>query len=192
VKEHRRVDLRLILSAVVGAATVLLMCGIAKSESAVAHSPPKSTAQQPGYFVEFRVALIGTYSHSYVAYGRTGQAINYADLHPMGGYAFMALGHMLPVPANMEWNAEVLSLPVAAKYRRALSAQQYQKLVDAVRQARANKQPFWNAITNNCNHFIGQLALAIGLEVPSEFQVSYTFVPALRELNEKKARNSKN
>lgn len=185
-------NLRLMMSAVVGAATVLLMCGIAKSESAVAHKPPKSTSQQTGYFVEFRVALIGTYGHSYVAYGRTGQAINYADLHPMGGYAVMALGHVLPVPANTEWDAKVLGLPVATKYRRALTAQQYQKLVHAVWQARANKKPYWNAITNNCNHFVGQLALAIGLEVPSEFQVSYMFVPALRDLNEKKARSSKN
>jgi len=50
--------------------------------------------------------------------------------------------------------------------------------------AKANKSPYWNAVTNNCNHFIGELAQAVGLKVPGQFQVSYAFVPALKELNE--------
>jgi hypothetical protein len=137
-----------------------------------------------GYYVEFRVAQIGTYGHSYVVYGAPGGRANYADLHPMGGYVVMALGHVLPVPANTEWDPEVLKLPVSARYRRSLDAQQYQRLIRAVHSAKLNKQPYWNAVTNNCNHFIGELAQAIGLRVPGQFQVSYSFVPALRELNE--------
>ena len=157
--------------------------GVAQS-SAKSASERDRTLAQSGYFVEFRVATIGTYGHSYAVYGRKGGVLRYADLHPMGGYAGMAIGHLLPVPANTEWNPEVLSLPIASSYRRALSRDQYQKLVAAVRDARAKKQPYWNALTNNCNHFIGQLASAIGLRVPMHFQVSYTFVPALRALNE--------
>ena len=142
---------------------------------------PKSAG---GYYIEFRVAQIGTYGHSYVVYGSPGGRANYADLHPMGGYVVMALGHVLPVPANTEWDPEVLKLPVSARYRRSLDAHQYQRLVGAVHSAKLNKQPYWNAVTNNCNHFIGELAQAIGLRVPGQFQVSYSFVPALRELNE--------
>ena len=37
---------------------------------------------------------IGTYGHSYAVYGTAGGRPNYADLHPMGGYAVMALGHV--------------------------------------------------------------------------------------------------
>jgi hypothetical protein len=137
-----------------------------------------------GHYVEFRVAQIGAYGHSYAVYGSNGGKPQYADLHPMGGYVVMALGHVLPVPANTEWNSDVLKLPVSARYRRSLDAAQYRKLVAAVRHAKANKQPYWNAVTNNCNHFVGELAQAIGLRVPGQFQVSYAFVPALRALNE--------
>jgi hypothetical protein len=151
------------------------------SEGDKTAAKPKSAG---GYYVEFRVAQIGTYGHSYVVYGPAGGRANYADLHPMGGYVVMALGHVLPVPANTEWDPDVLKLPVSARYRRSLDAQQYQRLIGAVRSAQINKQPYWNAVTNNCNHFIGELAQAIGLRVPGQFQVSYSFVPALRELNE--------
>lgn len=144
-------------------------------------------SRSPGgsHYVEFRVAQIGAYGHSYAVYGSNGGQTHYADLHPMGGYIVMALGHVVPVPANTEWNPEVLTLPISARYRRNLDAAQYQKLVAAVRAAKANKQPYWNAVTNNCNHFVGELAQSVGLRVPGQFQVSYSFVPALRALNEK-------
>ncbi len=159
---------------------VRLACAVCVCLLAALASP----ARAQGYYVEFRVAQIGAYGHSYAVYGQTGGRANYADLHPMGGYAVMALGHVVPVPANTQWNPEVLKLPVASRYRKTLNAQQYQRLVAAVRSARANKQPYWNAVSNNCNHFIGKLAEAVGLKVPGQFQVSYAFVPALRDLNE--------
>jgi hypothetical protein len=78
----------------------------------------------------------------------------------------------------------VLKLPVTARYRRNLNAEQYRKLVAVVNAAKANKSPIWNAVTYNCNHYIGEMAQAVGLKVPGQFQVSYAFVPALKELNE--------
>jgi hypothetical protein len=144
--------------------------------------PAAGTSDAHPYFVEFRVATIGAYGHSYAVYG-SGSHVKYADLHPMGNYAIMALGHLLPVPANTEWDPEVLKLPVASRYRVSLTAAQYARLVAAVAKAKANKSPTWNAVTNNCNHFIGELAEAIGLKVPGSFQVSYAFVPAMKELN---------
>jgi hypothetical protein len=157
-----------------------------------AHTSQDHQVAGGGYYIEFRVAQIGTYGHSYVAYGRSGGQQHYADLHPMGGYAGMALGHVVPVPANVQWDSDVLKLPVVSRYRRPLSAQQYGKLLAALTAAKRNKQPYWNAVTNNCNHFIGNLAQVVGLKVPEQFQVSYTFVPTLKELNENDAetRNS--
>jgi hypothetical protein len=143
---------------------------------------PAGASEARPYFVEFRAATIGAYGHSYVAYG-SGSHVKYADLHPMGNYAVMAIGHVLPVPANTEWDPEVLKLPVAARYRVPLSAAQYARLTAAIGKAKADKSPIWNAVANNCNHFIGQLAEAIGLRVPASFQVSYAFVPALKQLN---------
>ena len=142
-----------------------------------------------GYYVEFRAALIGTYGHSYAVYGPIGSRPNYADRHPMGGYAGMAVGHLVPVPANTEWNPEVLNLTVTSSYRRNLTVAQYRKLVARVRALRA-KPSYWNAATSNCNHYIGELAQAVGLRIPNTFQVSYTFVPALRSVNEGEDRSS--
>ena len=140
------------------------------------------------YYIEFRVAQIGAYGHSYVAYGRLnaqGQPIewHYADLHPVGNYALMAIGHIVPVPATAEWDADVLKLPVSASYRRKLNSAEYKRLVLAIQRARSADHTYWNAVTNNCNHFVGSLAKEIGLRSPSTAQPSYTFVPELRELN---------
>ncbi len=150
---------------------------------------PSSTQSATPYYVEFRVATIGTYGHSYVKYGRlnaSGQPADarYTDLHPRGNYALMAIGHLLPVPANTQWDPEVLTLPVAASYRRKLTAAQYGKLLAAIQRSKADKERYWNAVSNNCNHYVGELARAIGLKTPGTFQVSYAFIPALRELNE--------
>jgi len=144
------------------------------------------------YYIEFRAARIGLYGHSYAAYGRLDSrdnpiATSYADLHPMGGYAVMALGHFVPVPANTEWDPEVLTLPVTAKYRIKLNETQYNNLTAAVQRASANKRPYWNAVTNNCNHFIGELAQAVGLRVPMQFHLSYGFIPDRQEMNETSA-----
>ena len=152
-------------------------------------SDETARASSKWYYIEFRVAQIGTYGHSYVAYGRLdsrGQPTDtrYADLHPTGNYALMMLGHIFPVPANTEWNSDVLKLPVASSYRRNLTAADYRKLLLALNRARADKDRKWNAITNNCNHFVAGLAKAVGLRTPSDFQLSYSFVPALRQLNE--------
>ena len=87
--------------------------------------------------------------------------------------------------ANTEWDPDVLKLPVASSYRRNLNAAEYQKLLAAVQRARANKQPTWDAVSNNCNHFVAQLATAVGLRTPNDFQFSYSFIPALRELNDR-------
>ncbi len=161
--------------------------------SAVTGSPSATASASPavssGYYVEFRVAEIGVYGHSYAVFGRLnarGQPADaqYADLHPTGSYLNMAVGHLVPVPANTTWNPDVLKLPVASSYRKNLNAAQYAKLLAAVRRARANKQPYWNALTNNCNHFIAELARAVGLRAPTDLKVSYAFVPAMRELNE--------
>src|SRR5262245_47158606 len=92
---------------------------------------PVGAAEAGPYFVEFRVATIGAYGHSYAAYG-SGSHVKYADLHPMGNYALMAIGHVLPVPANTEWDPEVLKLPIASRYRVSLTAAQYNRLVVAI------------------------------------------------------------
>jgi hypothetical protein len=146
-----------------------------------------SASSSKNYFIEFRAAKIGAYGHSYVAYGRLDRRGNptstsYADLHPVGNYAVMALGHIVPVPANTEWDPDVLKLPVNYKYRFQLNDDQYKSLLAALEGAKSNTR-YWNAVTNNCNHFVGELAKAVGLRVPSEFTLSTGFIPELQQIN---------
>ena len=89
------------------------------ASSRKARAAVRQNVRAAGYYVEFRTGQIGLYGHSYAAYGRLDARGNpasaeYADLHPMGNYGMMALGHFVPVPANMEWNPEVLKLPIVA------------------------------------------------------------------------------
>ena len=163
--------------------------GSALAENA-ARGPERTTAAQAGmlYYIEFRVARIGTYGHSCVAHGRLNAndqpaEHRYTDLHPTGNYALMALGHVLPVPATTKWDPEVLALPVSSSYRRKLTAAQYKKLLATIQRLQS-EQRYWNAVTNNCNHYVGELARAVGLRTPGNFQLSYAFIPALREMNE--------
>ena len=165
--------------------------GTGPAASVAAPKPVKPTRPGPkspgGYFIEFRAAKIGSYGHSYVAYGRLDRRGNpespsYADLHPMGNYAVMLLGHLLPVPANTEWDPEVLTLPVSFKYRVKLDDTQYNNLLAALERAKKNPR-HWNAVTYNCNHFVGELAKAVGLRVPGQFNLSTGFIPELQEIN---------
>jgi len=167
-----------------------------QSSEPAAPAKPAPTVRQnvraAGYYVEFRTGQIGLYGHSYAAYGRLDARGNpasaeYADLHPMGNYGMMALGHFVPVPANMEWNPDVLKLPIAHRYRRNLTAEQYKNLTATVERLRAGEKRYWNAVANNCNHFIGKLAESIGLKVPMQFHLSYGFVEDLRVMNEANA-----
>jgi len=187
--------------------TVLILAGCLWLTPASAQSSDPPTATAPaaaapakpakpvrpvpaagGYYIEFRAARIGFYGHSYVAYGRldrqgNAETTTYADLHPVGNYAVMAIGHFVPVPANTEWDPEVLDLPIAHKYRVKLNDSQYDNLLAAVKRANADTA-YWNAVTNNCNHYVGQLAEAVGLRVPMAFHLSMGFIPDLQEMNE--------
>src|SRR3954470_15997680 len=185
------------ITTMIVAVGLMLTSASAQTSSIAEQAAPSLPAAKPvkaaaksfgGYFIEFRAARIGIYGHSYVAYGRLDRFGNpdtttYADRHPMGNYAIMALGHFVPVPANTEWDPEVLDLPIAHKYRVNLNDSQYNNLLAAVKRANANTS-YWNAVTSNCNHYVGQLAEAIGLRVPGAFHMSIGFIPDLQEMNE--------
>jgi hypothetical protein len=192
-KQAFRGRLAATIAALVLTAGFFVTPAASQSSEPAAPAKPAPTARQnvraAGYYVEFRTGQIGLYGHSYAAYGRLDARGNpasaeYADLHPMGNYGMMALGHFVPVPANMEWNPEVLKLPISHRYRRNLTAEQYKNLTATVERLRAGEKRYWNAVGNNCNHFIGKLAESVGLKVPMQFHLSYGFVEDMRVMNE--------
>src|SRR5215470_14465887 len=123
------------------------------------------------YYVEFRAVEIGVYGHSYIAYGRlnaNGQpsSVQYADFHPKGGNLGLVVGHVLPVGGAVVPERETLSLPIVARYRRPLTEAEYRKLLTAITEAASNPH-LWNALANNCNTFVGEMARAVGLRAPA-------------------------
>ena len=140
------------------------------------------------YYVEFRAVDIGVYGHSYIAYGRlkaNGQpsTVQYADFHPKGGNLGLVFGHVLPVGGAVVPEQATLSLPIVARYRRPLTEAEYRKLLTALAGAASNPH-LWNALANNCNTFVGEMAQAVGLRTPTSLMFAYQFVPALRRMNE--------
>ena len=156
--------------------------------TAVAQSPQASAPARASYFVEFRVADMGVYGHSYIAYGRLSGSgkptnIQYADFHPDGGNVGLAVGHVVPVAAGMTPDPDVLKLPLNASWRLPITATQYRTLTSAVGAARANPK-VWSALAYNCNSFVGDMAEVIGLKAPSSLLFANAYIPALRTLNE--------
>src|SRR5215471_11100148 len=118
--------LGLILCCLLSAALALLATTVLAQENDAGKAPASAKSEAGhGYYVEFRAATIGAYGHSYAVYGSVTGKPNYVDLHPMGNYALMAVGHVLPIPANTQWDPDVLKLPIASRYRKPLTAQQY-------------------------------------------------------------------
>jgi hypothetical protein len=156
------------------------------SGEAAAAACPESEAF--AFYVEFRVAQNGVYGHSYLAFGRLSGSgwpatVEYADVHPIGGFTNMVLGHFIPIPAETLPEEETLRRNVTSAYRRTLSAHEYEKLTAAIARARAACR-WWNVFAYNCNDFVAEMARAIGLRTPRTIARPYEFIPALRELNE--------
>jgi hypothetical protein len=150
--------------------------------------PASAESYRRPFYVEFRSVDIGVYGHSYIVYGRLsdgGRALTaqYADFHPKGGDLGMVVGHFLPVGGDLIPDKETQLLPIVARYRRSLDEAEYRNLVAALARVRENPHP-WNALANNCNSFVGEMAQAVGLRAPPSLILAHEYVSALRTLNE--------
>jgi hypothetical protein len=157
-------------------------------KSAPKPEPHRPTTPSTGYYVDFRTIDGFVYGHTHIAYGRLsvrGQPINvrYAGFEPQGGGFGLALGHFAGVAGSIVTSKESVNFPIIDSYRRRLTAQQYKALMAAVE--RAKKQtPQWNVVHHNCNAFVGEMASAVGLRVPSSLMHPYMYIAAMRSLNE--------
>ena len=115
-------------------------------------------------------------------------------LHPAGDRADCVncsvlpwtLGHIVPVPAEVgpSDGDDEPELYLTARYRVRLTPAEYKKVVAFIRKKQAETKT-WNAITNNCVQFIGEIAEYMGLKAPSSVGVFATrvYVNQLTELN---------
>jgi len=183
------------------AAAALAACGSPGpshiSEGAGAVNVPAATAvaidkADPAatYYVEFRARLGSMpYGHTYMVYGRLDEAGEPVDgttvgLLPSMGFAGLVIGTVVDVPGIIGTSTLDDVMPVLNAYRRALTAEQYEELLAAIDRAEANV-PDWGLFGYNCNWFAGELATAVGMQVPEATDVMPAYyVEELRIANE--------
>ena len=146
------------------------------------------------YFIEFRSRNAANYGHAFVQFGRNGTKGSIVGLHPAGdrpdcvncSVLPWTLGHLVPVPAEVgpSDGDDEPELYLTARYRVRLTPAEYKKVVAFIRKKQAETKT-WNAITNNCVQFLGEIAEYMGLKAPSSVGIFATriYVNQLAELN---------
>ena len=122
------------------AIALLVNCSIATAPVWAAGQTEAHTNAYP-YYVEFRAAVDGLYGHSYIAYGRLntlGQPASaaYADIHPIGGFTSMVLGHFFALAASTSPEKDTLGHKIASRFRLPLTAAAYGRLQSVIARVR--------------------------------------------------------
>ncbi len=156
--------------------------------------PASPQTEARPYFIEFRSRNAANYGHAFVQFGRNGTKGSIVGLHPAGDRADCVncsvlpwtIGHLVPVPAEVgpSDGDDEPELYLTARYRVRLTPAEYKKVVAFIRKKQAETKT-WNAITNNCVQFIGEIAEYMGLKAPSSVGIFATriYVNQLAELN---------
>lgn len=169
------------------AIALLVNCSIATAPVWAAGQTEAHTNAYP-YYVEFRAAVDGLYGHSYIAYGRLntlGQPASaaYADIHPIGGFTSMVLGHFFALAASTSPEKDTLGHKIASRFRLPLTAAAYGRLQSVIARIRAARHS-WSILAYNCNDFVADVARGMGLRTPTTVSLPYTFIPMLQARNE--------
>jgi hypothetical protein len=166
---------------------LLLNCSIATAPVWAAGQTESQTNKYPYYF-EFRAAVDGVYGHSYIAYGRLntlGQPATaaYADIHPIGGFTSMVLGHFSSMEASTIPEKDTLGHKIASRFRLPLTAGEYGRLHFIIARIRADRHT-WSILAYNCNDFVADVARGMGMQTPTTLSLPYAFIPMLQARNE--------
>ena len=191
------------LFASVVALAIMGTAGIASAQTkTAAASTARAEAQKTNhdvsdtrpYFIEFRSRNAANYGHAFVLFGRNGTKGTIVGLHPAGdrpdcvncSVVPWTIGHLVPVPAEVgpSDGDDEPETYLTARYRVRLTPAEYKKVVAYIRRKQGETKT-WNAITNNCVQFIGDIAEYMGLKAPSSVGIFATriYVNELAELN---------
>jgi hypothetical protein len=149
---------------------------------------PVITSGSGAYYIEFRARYAWDYGHTYLVFGRVGEAPtknSVAGLSPVGDDATAwVIGHYVPVPAETGWtDGDLEDKYVSSRYRVLVSKEQYDRIVAHIRQMQASSH-IWSAELYNCNAFVADVATFMGLKVPSSTLIyPKVFVNHLRQIN---------
>src|SRR5262249_36218331 len=121
------------------------------SQSQIVRPPTTSSATATSgsgqYYFEFRSRQAWDYGHTFVVFGRVGEAPskkNVAGLSPKGDDPQMWLmGHYVPVPSDTGWtDGDLEDRYITSRYRVLVSKEQYDRTVAYIRALQA-KSTTW-------------------------------------------------
>ena len=147
-----------------------------------------ATSGSGDYYVEFRSRQSWDYGHTFVVFGRVGEAprkSNVAGLSPKGDDPQMwVMGHYVPVPADTGWtDGDLEDRYITSRYRVLMNKAQYDRVVAYIRQLQA-EHTTWSVELYNCNAFVADIGRFMGLKVPSSSWIyPRIFVGNLRKIN---------
>ena len=153
-----------------------------------ANRTPVITSGSGQYYFEFRSRQAWDYGHTFVVFGRVGEAPsrnNVAGLSPKGDDPSMwVMGHYVPVPSDTGWtDGDLEDRYITSRYRVLVSKEQYDRTVAFIRQLQA-KSTTWSVEMYNCNAFVADIAKYMGLKVPaSSWIYPRVFVSNMRKIN---------
>jgi hypothetical protein len=164
---------------------------VASTQSSAQSQNTRSVAATSGsgpYYFEFRSRQAWDYGHTFVVFGRVGEAPsrnNVAGLSPKGDDPQMWLmGHYVPVPSDTGWTeGDLEDKYITARYRVLVSKEQFDRTVAYIRQLQA-KSTTWSVELYNCNAFVADIANFMGLKAPSSTWIyPKVFVSNMRKIN---------
>ena len=160
----------------------------AQTTRVAGNQTPVVTSGAGQYYFEFRSRQAWDYGHTFVVFGRVGEAPsrnNVAGLSPKGDDPQMWLmGHYVPVPSDTGWtDGDLEDKYITSRYRVLVSKEQYDRTVAYIRQLQA-KSTTWSVEMYNCNAFVADIAKFMGLRVPaSSWIYPKVFVSNMRKIN---------
>jgi hypothetical protein len=166
----------------------LSVAGAQTSSQSQIVRPASATSGSGQYYVEFRSRQSWDYGHTFVVFGRVGEAPskkNVAGLSPKGDDPSMwVMGHYVPVPSDTGWtDGDLEDKYITSRYRVLINKEQYDRVVAHIRALQARSH-FWSVELYNCNAFVADIANFMGLKVPSSSWIyPKVFVNNLRKIN---------
>ena len=129
------------------------------------------------YYIEMRMRHTPPLpiGHVYVAYGRLGADGEPLDEHlimlaPIGGYGSANPAKSTEI-SRMKPDMTDCSLRPVGAYRVSLNAQNYEKLLKRIAQAKREK-PMYQVWSYNCNHFLSDIVAPVGILPPVNRQTA--------------------
>jgi hypothetical protein len=143
------------------------------------------------YYMEMRLrhTPMLPVGHVYIAYGRMnadGQPLDekLIMLAPIGGYVGAGVASTVPMPGIVEPHPADCAVTPEAAYRISLNAQDYEKLLFAIKDAK-REVPSYHLFAYNCNHFMSDIAKSVGILPPENiYQPSLVYFYEMVDRNE--------